>query len=558
MKKPILSEMTLREKISQCLVGYQSAINRRVEEDFSIVRTEEEKAAVIRREQFGTIWAQTGHTDYDLDKSEYRAHKENSAYFRQWLKKQDDCLNMHALLVSDMEREGAGAEFEDLTCVCPPQAIAAADSEELTYQLGACVAKELKCTGINWRWAPVVDISSRFSPHVMRTYSPDDPDMVIRHANAHIAGIQSQRVAATAKHFPGGDPYEYRDSHVSLTKIHSTMEEWWAVQGRIFQEVIDAGVYSVMVGHVAFPAADDTKINGKYIPSSISKKIVTDLLKGKMGFNGVVVCDALGMASLTSVADYEDLIVLLIQAGIDVIIGSRLYAADILEKAVADGRIPESRFDDACRRVLDMKEKLGLFEDDYTVGSGVAADVVAETRKVNDQIAKRSVTLVRDRRNRLPFNKNEVKHVTIIASSHTDYFHKELEHMKAEFERRGTTVTIQRRLQNEPELRKISAQSDLIIYAAYLAGHEPKGMPSFYGEEMNTFTFAFAAGAEKSIGVSLGHPFIHYDTMEQADIFLNIYGRGTACMKAFVEAIYGEIPIVGKSPVKLAPDYDIW
>lgn len=558
MKKPLVSEMSLREKISQCLVGYQSAINRRVEEDFSIIRSEEEKEAVIRREQFGTIWAQTGHTDYDLNKNEYRERKENSSYFCQWLKKQDDCLNIPGLLVSDMELEGAGAEFEDLTCVCPPMAIAAANSEELTYGLGACVAKELKCAGINWRWAPVVDISNRFSAHIMRTYSPDDPNKVIKFANAHIAGIQSQKVAATAKHFPGGDRYEYRDAHFSLTKLNSTLEEWWDVQGKIFQGVIDAGVYSVMVGHVAFPAVDSTKINGKYIPSSISKKVVTELLKEQMGFKGVVVSDALGMAGLTSIADYEDLIVMLIQAGVDVIIGTRLHATDILEKAVLDGRIPESRFDDACQRVLDLKEKLGLFEADYLVGSVKAEDVVEETRRVNEQIARRSITLVRDRRNRLPFSKDDVKRITIIASSHTDFFHKELDKMKVEFEKRGAEVTIQRRLKNEPELREIAAKSDLIIYAAYIAGHTPKGFPSFYDEEMNTFTFAFSVGAEKSIGVSLGYPYIHYDVMEQADIFMNIYGRGKESMKAFVEAVYGEIPIVGESPVKLEPDFNIW
>lgn len=558
MRKPKLEEMTLREKISQCLVGYQSAINRRVEEDFSIIRSEEEKAATIRREQFGTLWAQTGHIDYDLNKTEYRQHKENSAVYRDWIKRQDDCLKYHAFLATDLEGTGAGAEFEDLTTLCGPMAIAATDSEELAYEMGKAVAREVKCAGVNWRWAPVLDIGSRYSAHIMRTYAPDDPERMVRIANAQIRGMQEEKVAATAKHFPGADRYEYRDSHFTPTKISLTMDEWWAEQGKVFQQVIDGGVWSVMVGHIAFPAADDTIINDQYIPASVSKKIVTDLLKGKMGFQGVAICDALGMGGLTSVADYDDLIIMLLQAGIDVLIGTRLHAADLIEKAIADGRLTEARINDACQRILDLKEKLGLFDDDYVIGAYKAEDVTPHTRQLNMEVARKSVTLVKDRKNRLPFDSKQVKHVTIICSTQVDYFFDELNHMKEAFERRGATVSMQRRLTSELELRKISAESDLIVYAAYIAGHEPKGAPSFSGAEMDTFCYAFAVGKEKSIGVSLGYPFIHYDFMDHADMFVNLYGRNVESMEAFVEAVYGEIPFVGKSPVKLEPDRRMW
>ena len=333
----------------------------------------------------------------------------------------------------------------------------------------------------------------------------------------------------------------------------ATMEDWWSEQGQVFQRVIDSGVYSVMISHTAFPAADDTKINGKYIPSTLSKKIITDLLKEKMGFKGVVVTDGITMAGLYSLLPYEELIVGLINAGNDVILGAKLPSGDILEKAVLDGRIPMSRIDDACQRVLDMKEKLGLFEEGHNDLPYKAEDIVPQTRKISAEIARRSMTLVRDRNNLLPVDKSKIKKVSVIVSSHRETFIDSLKHMKAAFEERGIEVYMQRRLKSTPELEKIAKDSDLIIYAAYVGPHCPKGGLRLYGEECETFYHAFNYGKERSIGVSFGYPYIHYDIMENADAFINAYGASADAQRAFVEAILGEIELSGKSPVLLQP-----
>ena len=560
MKKPLVSEMTLREKIGQCLLPAQWDIYRKYEESYDVLRPREEQIAMLQKEQFGTFYGEQVGIYYEeaaaqgvtIDLAEKQAVTVKAAEYKEFLDTQRKVQKIPALATVDCEH-GAGSIFSDGNYICESPNIGAADSEELAFQLGACIARELRCGGINWRWFPVVDIANRFNMCIMRSFAGDDPDRMIRMANANIRGMQSEGVAATVKHFPGGDRYEHRDSHFTKTLISLSKEEWWEEQGRIFQEVINDGVYSVMVGHTAFPAVDDTKINGNYIPSTLSKKVITDLLKGEMGFDGVVITDGLGMASVNTLMDYEDLLVYLMNAGNDVLLGSQICAGDLIEKAVKDGRIPESRIDDACTRVLNMKEKLGMFEDNYYDLPYTMKEVAEETRRVDMEVARKSITLVRDREQMLPLKKEKIKNVTVICSSHYDRYFEELQVLQKELEARGATVHMQRRVKSKEEMKAIADRSDLIIFAVYVASHRPMGGMTLYGEECFTYLHACTYGREKSIGVSMGYPYIHYDIMENADTFLNTYGKSPACMKAFVESIYGEIPIVGKSPVLLTP-----
>ncbi len=555
MKKPLLSELTLREKIGQMLLGYQHEINRMPEIDNNLVRPLEERNELLRREKFGTLWAQPGRATrgVTVDIAEGLREPVDSQEFGTWIQEESDAYKIPALTAEDFEGAGAGSYFTDLTSTCNPPAIAAANSEELAYELGAAIGRELRCAGVTWRWAPVVDLPSRFSMNIMRGYS-DDPEKAIRMAKAHIRGMQSEGVAATLKHFPGCDPYEDRDTHFCPTLVNIPLDEWWEKQGRMFKEVIDDGVYSVMVGHKAFPAVDDEIINGKYVPSTASKKVITGLLKETIGFKGVVITDGIVMGALYSLFPYEELIVRLVNAGNDVILGVKPNTGELIEKAVLDGRIEETRIDDACQRVLDMKEKLGMFEEGYRLVKSKPEIETPKTRKINIEIARRAVTLVRDRKNLLPLDKEKIKNVTIICSAHVDFFYKKLEdYLVPEFEARGAKVHLQRRVSSFPEMEEIAKNSDLIIYAAYIAGHEPMGPMSLHGDECKTYLYAFSSGEEKSIGVSMGYPYIHYDIMENANTFVNTYTYSPELIKAFVEGIYGEIPFVGESPIRLNP-----
>ena len=553
--KPTLSDMTLREKIGQCMCFSQYFITQKVEVNENLGRTHEEQKEILEKNPCGAFWCHSEQKlrDPAMDEYNWGKHKATSDEYKEWIQRVDGYLpNIHLLRACDAELMGPGSVFPDLTVTNGGLAVGAANSEELSFKLGVQIAKELKMAGVNWRWAPVCDVRSRYSMSVMRPFSSDLDDM-IKFSVAHIKGMQSENVAGTAKHFPGGDIYEYRDSHFSPSMIFAEFDEWKETQGKVFQGVIDGGVYSVMTDHGAFPAADNTKINGKYIPSTLSKKIVTDLLKNEMGFKGVVITDAVNMAGLTAFYDREELYVKLLEAGNDMLLGTQIDAIDIVEKAVLEGRLSEGRINDAVNRVLDMKEKLGMFEDGYVVGEDFDEKVLQKTIEVNKKIAEKSVTLVKDENNLIPVDKNKIKKVTIIVSTHTEIFTENVEkYMKKAFEDRGALVSVQRRI-NSAEIKKIAEESDLLVYAAFIAPHQPKGFMSFYDKEVDTFMAAFTKGNEKSVGVSMGYPFIHFDIMGNADTFINTYVATPDTMEAFVKAIYGEIKIEGKSPVKLYP-----
>ena len=561
MKKPLLSEMTLREKIAQMIILAQWDLRKRFEngEDYKVDRPEEEQIEMLKNGQFGSLYAQYGtivkgrNTDLLDSEADYRCLSTEFADMINW---ESSFSKIPPLVGGDSEKQGAGEMHHDLTSIIPPLAMGATDDEDLVFEIGAALARELRCTGVNWRWSPVVDITNRFSFGVgaLRVFSDRDVEKQSRLAIAMIKGMQSEGVAATAKHFPGNDPYEYRDSHFCPNSISVSKEEWWETQGKIFKNVIDAGVYSIMPSHKSFPAIDDSTINGKPRPTTVSKKILTDLLKNELGFDGVVITDGLTMAGVASVLPWDDLIVESVKAGCDVLLCSSPYDIDTIEKAVLDGRIEEARIDDACTRILNMKEKLGMFEDGYTNVKYKAEDVRDRTKELSLEAARKAVTLLRDRQNILPLDKNKIKKVSIIVSSHSQiFFSRDMQVLKKLFEDRGIEVHMQRRLKSEMELKEISDNSDLIIYSAFVSGHTPKGAPGLVQEECETYFHAFKHGSEKTIGISCGSPYSAHDIMYSADAFVNLYGTSPDLLEAFVEAIFGEIPFVGKSPVNLKP-----
>lgn len=150
----------------------------------------------------------------------------------------------------------------------------------------------------------------------------------------------------------------------------------------------------------------------------------------------------------------------------------------------------------------------------------------------------------------LPLNKENIKKVTIVCSSHFSETRNEIEVMKQEFEKRGAEVQI---IEELNDLETIANENDLIIYAVYIAPHRPMGMPSLYGKKIETYFRAFTFGKEKSIGVSMGYPYVHFDFMGGADTFLNIYSTNPEALIAFVKAIYGEITPTTKSPIDIEP-----
>ena len=549
MKKPCIEKMTLREKIAQTCLVRQSDLLMYPDTNYAAVRPKEDAVNFMKKYQFGGIWTH-GNVDVNqMGTDAYASFKFTAKSHIEWLREVEKVSEIPLICAND-----PGATVSDLNSITSGLMVGAANDESLSFELGKHLALEHKSHGSNWLWAPMVDIVNRFQAGIVRPFS-NERDTLIKCASAYIKGIQSVGVAATAKHFPGADPKEMRDGHIVSTYVRTSYEDWKREQGAVFQALIDCGVDTIMAATRAFPAIDDTKVMGTYLPATLSYKIVTKLLKEEMGFDGVVITDDATMGGYTTFFSHEDLYAEFLKAGNDVLLGVGIDAVDLIEKAVLDGKLSEERVNDACRRVLKLKEKLGLFDDGYVRTSENLEKIKPETKKVLRQIAEKGITLIRNNNEALlPLSKEKIKNVTIICYTHNEGIMKSLTVMKEAFEKRGATVTLRRRLQSWKELEEISKNNDLIVYVGYLYFHSPKGAPSFYGDEQWSFRYAFTSGKEKSIGISLGYPYIHYNFMDECPVFVNGYNATPDTQEAFVSGIYGEIPFLGKSPVDLNMD----
>ncbi len=554
MKRPALSELSMTEKISQLLMLRDESIQYKKINGENTIRPKEEIDEILKRCQFGSYW-HTGNVKMgivNLAEEWATGAKMTLEDSKEYIDDIQSNVRLPMLVAMDCE-QGLGYSLASGTIVPTPMSVGAANDDELTEELYAGVSRELRAAGSNWRWAPIIDLHGRYSSGILRGFS-DDIDKVTKTAKAAIKGAHREHVASTVKHFPGtGGVGRLRDSHFTKgSSIDSSYEDWMERQGKVFQNLIDAGVMTIMTTHAGFPAVDDSTINGMPTPTTLSKKITTGLLREKMGFKGVIITDAILMAGVATLCDtWEDLLIRAINAGNDILLGVNPEDFDTVYNAVMDGRIPMERIDESCERVLDLKEKIGLFDDEIR---NEVIDIPAAnkmTEEASKKISEKSLTLLYDKNNIIPVCKDKIKDVTIIYASHYNGTGEQLKVMQEEFEKRGATVHLHHRMPKGGIYE--ACKSDLIIYAGYVAFHRPMGFPSLYGAELATFAQAFTDGREKSIGISLGYPFLHYDVMTGADTFVNMYSPDPEAQIAFVKGVYGEIDFVGISPVDLEP-----
>lgn len=545
-----MEDLTLREKVGQLLMVKAAGLVQRAENGKAVENSNEEIADILTQKPFGSIWAHGYVKMQTVNLAEEASY--NSAPMSEH-KKFIDSLNksLRVPILAGMDCESGTTNFSNGYKTVSGFSVGAANDEQAIFDLTAGIAREMRMAGGHWRWSPVVDIPCRLHPSFGRSYS-DDPEKIHRLSLAALKGMESEGVSGTIKHFPGADPYNYRDSHFVTSYITQSLEEWEEGQGKVFQRLIDAGAPAIMTDHGAFPAVDDTMINGRYLPATCSKKIIDGLLRKKMGFNGIVITDAMEMTGLRAFGSYEEVCIMAINAGADILLG--LYPADfdMIYNAVVDGRIPMERIEESCARVLAFKEKLGLFNEEQEEINFEEAR--AKTIEANTRIAEKSITLVRDYNHIFPVKKENIKKVGIMCTSHAPTTIKELEVMKAEFEKRGAEVEIW----NSKELKFSTLHQqiddkDLVIFAGFVGMHQPLGLPALFHDELRPYHYAFSYGKEKIVGLSLGYPFLHIDSMEGADTFVNIYSPSASCQKAFVRAVYGEIPFTKESACDIEP-----
>jgi beta-N-acetylhexosaminidase len=457
--------------------------------------------------------------------------------------------------------EGGGPAPAFLTPMQSQLGLAAANDLELSRKSLEIMARETSALGYNWTFTPVVDINKAFQSAVVGTRSSGtDVDKILAQALVHVKTVQANGFAATAKHWPG-EGYDQRDQHLVTTINPLTIEDWEATFGRLYRGLIDAGVMSVMSAHIAFPAwmekAGIPDGLERYRPASISSHLNEGLLRGHLGFNGLIISDATSMAGLGSFASPSTYAAEIIANGCDMFLFTQDFNRDqaAVLAGCQSGFISAQRLDDAVTRVLGLKAALGLhvksIEDRMPPMSEALAGLRrSESLAIADQTTSKSITLVKDVRNILPLSPDRYKRVVLIDSGAPSMlpFHapKKVDVFAKALSERGFAVRAY-----DPENLPTPENCDLLIYA--LATESSLIQSRLYIDwrrEHGGFEQAMKRFWHDipTVMISFGHPYHLFDA-PRVPAYINAWSSIEDAQVAVVRKLCGNEPFEGVSPV---------
>ncbi|MGE5439716.1 MAG: glycoside hydrolase family 3 protein, partial [Bacteroidota bacterium] len=320
------------------------------------------------------------------------------------------------LLVSADYERGVGMRLKDAVEFPYNMAIGAADDTTLTYMMGKIVGQETRSIGVQQNYAPMVDINNHAKNPIIniRSYS-EDKDIIDRHMLAFMKGMDEENVLTTAKHFPGHGATDL-DSHKDLPLLSQSKSSFEKNDLVPFEKAITAGVKSVMVGHLEVPAYEPKR----GLPATLSKNIITNLLKNQLGFQGLVITDAMNMHGVTKHFKTGPATLKAVQAGNDIILFPPDEAAAIsaIYNAVETGKISESRIDYSVRKILAAKKWLHLDNNRFVNIDSVTHLLNKRSHiRLAQDIADKSITMVKNEGNLIPVDPSKYSSVACITLS---------------------------------------------------------------------------------------------------------------------------------------------
>jgi beta-N-acetylhexosaminidase len=455
------------------------------------------------------------------------------------------------LVGADFER-GASMRVEGTTVFPHAMAFGAAGDPAFSRFEGEVTAREARALGVHWVYYPVADVNNNPDNPILNIRSfGEDPGEVAAHVKAFIEGAHSDKrnlVLATAKHFPGhGDTAV--DSHLNLATVNADRERLDRLELPPFRAAIEAGVDAIMTAHIAVPALAPPDL-----PATLSPAILTGLLRGEMGFQGLVVTDALDMGGIAQGFSGAEAAVRALEAGADVLLmpADPEAALKAVVATVESGRLTRRRIQESVVAILSAKERVGLerkrFVDLEAIGDVVDSPEASERAQ---EIARRAVTLVRNGGNLVPLAAPERACYAVMVenrySSDGQVFTQEVRKRAPRAPIASLDASMPRDALDDA-IRGLPACQSYAV-AAFAAVSAYRGSVGLAGELPHAVETLIASGQPVAL-VALGNPYLLRD-FPGVTAYLATFSNVPPSEVAAVEALFGEIDIRGHLPVSI-------
>ena len=486
------------------------------------------------------------------------------------------------LLISADLEAGAGMRFDDTINFPWNMAVGATGNPDYARRQGEITAREARALGVQQIFAPVADVNNNAANPVInvRSYG-EDPADVARFVAAFVEGAQSKGVIATAKHFPGhGDTAV--DSHRGLPIINYPLARLEQVELVPFRAAIKGGVGGVMTGHISLPQLDATSIaplprdpstkaaytdsevvvENASLPGTLSP-VIGNLLRRELGFEGIIVTDALDMSGLTLYFKQDEAAVRAVLAGADMLLKPSDPDAAVrgLREAVRAGRLTEARIEESARKILAAKYDLGLTKQRLTMIDEIDTSVSGRAAvELSNEIAGRAITLVRNDARLLPLSslKADARIFNLAVTNGDDrlFIANSFVNAMTRAGRRMETVVLDERSSDaEVRLALEKAQgADVVIASLYgrvRSGQARSvGLPEPGARALNELINRKAP----VVGISFGNPYL-LQNFSGLQTYIVAYGDMPSLQQAAARAVIGASDITGRLPITLPSLY---
>ncbi len=412
--------------------------------------------------------------------------------------------------------------------------LGAIQDKNLITEMSAKIAEDCKRMGINWDFAPVVDVNTNPNNPIIGNRSfGSDVNNVVNSALAYSNGLQDNRILAAIKHFPGHGDTD-KDSHLDLPVVSHNLERLEKIEIAPFKALMNKGIGGVMVAHLYVPSLE----NEKGIPASVSKKIVTGLLKEKLGYKGLIITDALNMGAVANKFKAGELDAMAFKAGNDIMLFSQDVATGkkLIQKAIDNGEIQQNRVEESVKKILLTKYYLGLNQYNNINPVNVNEDLNnASHSALVQKMYANALTLIKDDKKLLPLDCKETYYYVPLEEAPYETFLNQLN--------LGTTVIFK----NSNEINTIPANSKVIV------GFHKDNSTAYKPYKISDASKKILLDLTKNQNVILdvfGSPYALKDIdISKVSTVLVSYENNDDAMKATANGILGQTKISGRLPV---------